>query len=488
MNHKIPKNVKDESSLRNVNDDIDVLSKKGDITNYLPPELFNQLDKIDKIIQTDIDTIVTANLSVLASLSSGTTVFDSLEDESGTVIIIYSAGFFKSGGGKTAAVRANQKYFLDWREKELCKLDKDQNETRAQIEIELKCLGKSSVDNATRQELESKLLDLRPLPDVFLEDATAEGFELSIACGSTPVLYLDNFGIYLASSKKNEHKASFIRMLDNIFDNGRVTTRRLKSDNRRATQLHIKGLGAHFSSTIGDSNLKPKDLKDNIENGFFNKVLITFQDKVSKPIPLKSSLNNIEKNEIEVFSRAYHAMASECDFYLSEEAFEVYKVFHDSISDEYMRRYNNDEDLAGLIIRLLKISKRIACIFEIATGCQKYRLEGSVDVNEGIRRKEPISTENMQRAINMLNYLKEEHTSKLLHSTQSDSSKSNPIEIVLNKINSLHGKGRGTTARDISMLLSDNQRKLIRDIPALLRSLVNSGKLELNDGNYFDKG
>jgi len=295
-----------------------------EITQFLPPELLSQIVKLTGIVQTGIDTLITVNLSTLAALSEGTIVFDKKEHTSGTVIIIYTAAFFNSGGGKTVAVGTNRRYFLDWREEELSALQQDQDERVEQILIELKSLGNSNDERETKAKLEEELLRYKTQPDVYLEDATEEGFGLSIASGSTPMMFLDNFGKYLAASKNSEGKASMIRMLDNVFDSGQTTTRRLKGNNKRATQLFVKGFGAHFASTMGKSNLKPQDLKDNVENGFFNKVLITFQDTIDKPIPLETSLTQSDKDEIEKFARAYHSMASECHFYLSSDAYEVY--------------------------------------------------------------------------------------------------------------------------------------------------------------------
>jgi len=126
--------------------DVEISTNTNDITQFLPPELLEQVIKLAGIVQTGIDTLVTVNLSALSALSAGTIVFDKKEHTSGTVIIIYTAGFFKSGGGKTVGVSVNRRYFLDWLEKELSALQKEQDERMEQILIELKSLGNSNDD------------------------------------------------------------------------------------------------------------------------------------------------------------------------------------------------------------------------------------------------------------------------------------------------------------------------------------------------------
>ena len=288
---KVAKELESTSTLLSSNNIVNIIAnnelneladavENSDITQYIPSALARQVLKLDTIVQTGIDTLATVNLSVMASLSAGTVVFDEIDDSSGSVVIVYSAAFFKSGGGKTAGVGVNRAYFLDWKEKEISAIQEEEDKRKEQLQLEIKSLGQSAEDRVNRKELEEELLYLNTQPDVYLEDATAEGFEKSIDCGSNPFLLIDNFGIYLASAKGNENKKNMLRMMDNVFDSGKTTTRRLKGDDKRAKQLSLGGFGATFASTIGDSNLKPKDIKDNIENGFFNKVLITFQDTI----------------------------------------------------------------------------------------------------------------------------------------------------------------------------------------------------------------
>ena len=476
----------DDSSKDSSINNSDSIAENVSITNLIPPELSKHIHMLDSIVQTGIDTLVTTNLCVLASLSGGTHVFDRKDDAGGTPIILYSASFFKSGGGKTVSAGINRQYFLDWLEKEISQEQDLIDKRQTEIEIEIKRLGNSANDRQSKSELEEELLELKTLPDVYLEDATPEGLELSIMCGSKPFLFIDNFGKYLSMAAKNEQKANMLRMLDNIFDSGKTTTRRLKGDKKRATQLSINGLGANFASTLGNSNLKPIEIKNNIENGFLNKVLITFQDTMDKQIPIKSSLGQQAKSVIENFAKKFHTMANKNHFYLDNDAYNVYVDFHQKTSKEFIYRYNNDEDMAGLIIRFLKISKRIACLFEIASKCDNYRpFELEVDDIPDARIKLPISAINMERAILFITYLKEEHISKILLYAESSNGKLSKKDIVFHAISRLHEAGKKIDHRSILARLSKNQRMSVDKLKPLLQQLIQEKRIsQKSDTTY----
>lgn len=477
-----------DSQESKVNKTEESISHNTSIIKCIPHELSCHLQKLDSIVQTGIDTLSITNLSVLAALSGGTKIFDREDDSIGTPIIIYSAGLFKSGGGKTVSVNVNRYYFLDWKENEHAQIQNEIDIRRKQIEIELKRLGNSASDRELKSKLSEELITMKTQPDVYLEDATAEGFEASIACKSTPLLFIDNFGKYLISSGKNELKAELLRMLDNVFDSGKTTTRRLKGENKRAQQLSINGFGAYFASTIGDGNLKPRDIKSNIENGFLNKVLVTFQDTVEKPIPLQSSLDTGDKESIEKFARKYHAMAKENHFYLSDEAYAVYAEYHKLTSDEYIRRYNNDEDLAGHIIRLLKIAKRIACIFEIASKCESYKEKGLIteDAGDVDRYIIPVSAKCMQMAVDFIYYIKSEHTSKIMMYAESKSGKLRKPDVIFTKIIALSKDKKIIDHRSIIGRLSKAQRMTVNELRPIMQKLLNEGKIGQNEnGTYF---
>jgi hypothetical protein len=464
------------------------ISYNSPIINCMPPELSRHIQKLDSIVQTGIDTLSITNLSVLASLSGGAKIFDRKDDSTGTPIIIYSAGLFKSGGGKTVSANKNKEYFLDWKEDEHARIQNEMDTRKKQIEVELKNLGNSTSDRALKSKLTEELLTMQTQPDVYLEGASAEGFTSSIACKSTPFLFIDNFGKYIISSGKNELNAEMLRMLDNVFDSGKITTRRIKGDNKRAQQLSIDGFGAYFSSTIGEGNLKPKDIKSNIENGFLNKVLVIFQDTVEKPIPLQSSLNSDDKESIEKFARRYYAMSKENHFYLNDEAYTVYAEYHKRTSDEYIRRYNNDEHLAGHIIRLLKIAKRIACIFEIASKCESYEKKDLITekANDEDRYMLPVCMKSMQMAIDFIYYIKSEHTSKIMMYAESKNGKLNKPDVVLTKIISLSKDKKVIDHRSIIGRLSKAQRMTVNELMPIMQKLLNEGKIgQYDDGTYF---
>lgn len=477
-----------DSQERKVNMTEQSMSYNSPIINCMPPELSRQIQKLDSIVQTGIDTLSITNLSVLAALSGGAKIFDRKDDSTGTPIIIYSAGLFKSGGGKTVSANVNREYFLDWKENEHARIQNEIDIRKEQIEVELKNLGNSTSDRGLKSKLTEELLTMKTQPDVYLEGASAEGFTSSIACKSTPFLFIDNFGKYLISSGKNELNAEMLRMLDNVFDSGKTTTRRLKGDNKRAQQLSINGFGAYFASTIGEGNLKPKDIKNNIENGFLNKVLVTFQDTVDKPIPLKSSLDAGDKESIEKYARKHYAMARENHFYLDDEAYAVYAEYHKRTSDEYIRRYNNDEDLAGHIIRLLKIAKRIACIFEIASKCESYEGMNLTPKNEDIESRNmiPVSAKNMQMAVDFIYYIKYEHTSKIMMYAESKNGKLSKPDVILTKILALSKDKKVIDHRSIIGRLSKAQRMTINELIPVMQKLLNEGKIgQHDDGTYF---
>jgi len=271
-----------------------------EILEYLPEALEKIVCSIDCIVQTKEDVIAGNLMSVLASLSKGTFVLDYKSDTEGLPIIICSAFFARSGIGKTTTLRKLKGTMLNWQENIYAQKQKEQDKRKAVVEGAIKSLSKSQEDREQKELLQKELISLsQPQPDVYLEDATQEGFEQSILVGSSPMFFLDNFGKFISGSEKNEAKASFRRMLDNIYDHGEATSRRTKGDNSRAKEIKVNNFGLHLASTLRESNLRSKDIINNIEDGFFNKIIICFQDTVDKPIPRVSTLPQERKLWIE---------------------------------------------------------------------------------------------------------------------------------------------------------------------------------------------
>jgi len=465
---------------------------KMEILDYLPAPLQKIVLSIDSIVQAKEDVIAGNMMSILASLSKGTFILDSQDDTEGLPLIIYTGFFTKSGGGKTTVLRKLKRYLLSWQEAIYAQKQKDQDKRKAMLEAKIKSLSKSQKDREQKALLEKELISLsQPQPDVYLEDATQEGLEQSILSGSSPMFFLDNFGKFLVSSEKNDAKASFRRMLDNIYDHGEATSRRTKGDNNRAKEIKVNNFGLHLASTLGDSNLRSKDIMDNIEDGFFNKVIICFQDTIDKPIPLVSNLSTEQKSWIEDFAKSYNECAKSNLFYMGNEAWKIYSSFLTQTSDDFIDMYNNDKHLAGYMIRQLNLSKRLACIFQISEECLHTTFSGELEpLSFENRQKLEISGENMERAINFLQFMQREHLTKLMLFAQNSTGILQPQDIVLSKALSLIAKGEKLDPRKIHQNMSKGQKQKVNNIELIkeyLCQLVADKKLENIDAETLEK-
>ncbi|KIM06530.1 MAG: hypothetical protein KU38_12985 [Sulfurovum sp. FS08-3] len=483
-------NIKNKMRKNNMNNNKNkLLIAPREISDCLPEPIQKIVKQIGEVVQASEDVIAVNALSVLASLSGSTMLLNDKNDTQGLAIILYTAFFTKSGGGKTGVQRKLQTYLLDWLEKIYAHRQKKQDERKNMLEKRLK--SKNFDDEYSKASIIEELFNMKPYPDLFLEDATPEGFEQSILAGSSPLLYIDNFGQYLSSASKNENKAGLLRSLDNIFDSGKMTTRRLKGEAKRATKLSIKNFGLHLTSTIGASNLKPQDIVSSIENGFLNKVIITFQDSMEKDIPLQNHLDSYERDTIQEFAESYFEYARTSLFYLSDEALEVYYQFHTEISELYKEKYNNDEDLAGYVIRQLNISKRIATIFEIATQCIDTTFDGKVeplDTEKRQRQRVPVSESSMLLAIQFLRYIQREHLEKLVLYGKSKNGKLSIEDTIYLKAKKIIDQGNQLHPRILHQSLSKAQRKKVGgvdDLRIILHRLLSEGKLELKDIDAF---
>ncbi len=417
-----------------------------DIEDCFPSALMHHIKKLDATLQADIDTIALAHLPVLCVLGGGATIYDTPTASTGTPLIIYVGVFFKSGGGKTSTIKGIEEHWLTWLDKHYSELQEQGEQLEEEIKLKLKMMGKSKEEQAIAQDLTNQLREIKTQPDVVLDGATAEGLEETYLAGSIPLVVQDNFGKILRSAEKNEHYANLLRVLDNIFDSGRFSQKRTRSGGR-AKQIQARGLGGYFASTIGDGNLKPKDIRDNIENGFFNKMLITIQDKLEKDLPLNTSLPMSEAIEIEEFAKKFRDFGTSRDFVLSAGALDLYREFHSEIGAEYKRRYNNEEDLAGMIIRQLKLSKRVACLYEISSKCETA--VPITFIGEEPER-ETISVESMGLAINLLQYLRAVHIPKIMQYANSKDGKLSATDKVHNAIRRLNKDGIPADIRTIS--------------------------------------
>ena len=129
-------------------------------------------------------------------------------------------------------------------------------------------------------------------------------------------------------------------------------------------------------------------------------------------------------------------------------------------------------------------------MFEIATECESYKALGVPIELEGdpLRAKVSISTLNMQRAINFIEYLKSEHISKIMLYAQSQNGKLSASEVVLNAITRLADSKttKNIDYRSIIGRLSKNQRMSVAALKPILQQLINEGKIsKRNEHSYF---
>ncbi len=402
-----------------INDNLEVLK-------HLPSNLSKIVQKIDDIVQTPTDTIVVAALSALASLFDGAKV--GIEKDSiGRPIIIYSAAFMPSGTGKSAAASVLQKYLLKWQEKE-----------------------------------EKK-------KDIFLNTASAEGLESSFVAGSSPLIYLDEFGILIKLAKTDIVRKSFLTMLTTIFDSGAFITKRLKNS-KKGKYIEIKGAGLFVTSTLGRANLSNIELKDYIENGALNRFLITFFQK-PKPIPFKGELNEYEASETENFAKLFKKEASNKKFYFSYPAIAEYKEFHDSINHKYIENLERQEDGAGLEIRQLTFLQRIAAIFQVCLNIQS---------NLNTQKEIEINIEALQLAKAFLQYMDINHFQQI---ELYVSSKTGKVTIEQRIINLLRKSPKNFRELQTSLARYSNTKNLKIALENLIRKRI----IAKNNDHYFKR-
>jgi hypothetical protein len=336
-------------------------------SNILTRDLYETVKKFDGIIQASLDSIVVSTLCALPSLCDGATVSQS-KDAKGRPIILFFAYFARSGMGKSVLANTVRKYMLFW------------------------------LDDFYIQE-EKKSKDF-VFPDVFLDAASAEGFEQSISAKSAPHFFLDEYGKFYRASKNDTVKASLLRGLMQIFDSGVLIARKLK-DSKRSKHLIVQGMGLYAASTIGPSNLTQSDMRDMISDGMLNRFLVIFGE--IKDIPLRQELSKYDAESIEYFARSFHEYASEKSYYLGVEATNVYEQFHKSINTRFRQKYEIFDDTAGFEIRLLTIVQRIAMLMQVCINIEN----ASPNITE-------INKDAMERAVQMLNYLHQKHFKEVM--------------------------------------------------------------------------
>lgn len=401
--------------------------------NVMTRRLYKSVIGFDSVVQASIDSIAVSVLCALPTLCDGATVSQS-KNVQGRSIILFWAYFARSGTGKSVVANVVRKYLLFW-------LD----------------------DYFTEEQ---KKNDEVNFPDVFLDTASAEGFEQSILAKSAPHFFLDEYGKFYRTSKNDTVKASLLRMLMQVFDSGTLITRKLK-DSKRSKHLMVQGMGLYAASTIGPSNLTPSDMRDMISDGMLNRFLVIFGE--IKDIPLFQELSKEKSDEIEDFARKFREYAGGKAFFLGRDAFEVYKQFHILINTRYRQKYFADDDTAGFEIRLLTIAQRIAMLLQVCLNVENE----TPDLTE-------IGSEAMDRAVRILNYLHERHFQKVLLYAHEKTGKSSLDE----KIKKQLSKGEPMRLRTIVRNVSPATTAEVQEI---LEYLVEIQWAKRGNGNTYAK-
>ncbi|MFA6188325.1 MAG: DUF3987 domain-containing protein [Sulfuricurvum sp.] len=390
----------------------DVASLHG----ILPTNILNIAIEFDQIIHANFDSIVVSLLCLLPPLCAGATVSQT-KGAVGRPIIIYMMLLAPSGVGKTSVASVGRKYMLNWLDDEYKKLEKA-----------------------------SKNDEIRILPDVFLDGASAEGLEASFVAGSSPHAMTDEFGKFANTAKSDSIKASYLRMLMQIFDSGTLVTRKLK-DSKRSKLLVVNGMGLFTASTIGQSNLTPADMRNMISDGFINRFLVIFGRY--KRIPLRQELSTAEAENIESFARKFNEFSKKKAFYLGVDAYKIYKNYHDNINEKYYAKYLVQDDTAGMEVRLLTISQRIAMLFHVCSNVENDD-PNNVEIGE----------DAMNRAVKLLEYLDKNHFDQILLYASSKDGRPTMEDRVKRELE----KKSNLSVRDLVRNLSGSNTSQIRTI------------------------
>lgn len=267
-----------------------------------------------------------------------------------------------------------------------------------------------------------KLNTLKSGVDVFIPNATEAGLKESLKNGSTPLITLDNLGKMIGIAKRNEHVGQLLKMVDEIFDSANFSTNRTLSQGR-TQNIKIGGLGLYAASTLGNSGLSSKMIYEGLEDGLLNRFLIVFQQEIEKNIPFEKYLSREELKEFVIFAKKFYVYASKYNLLLSEEAKLEAIKFNAKISKEFRTKYSIGDETSGFSSRSITMLYRIAIIFHITERCEAEsfeNIEALLDKTVSFDREIILlSKETMLSAIDFFDYVKKEHTFKILRCCKS---------------------------------------------------------------------
>lgn len=253
-------------------------------------------------------------------------------------------------------------------------------------------------------------------------------------------------------SKKNEHVGQLLKMVDEVYDSANFSTTRTLSQGR-TQNIKIDGLGLYAASTLGNSGLSTKMIYEGLEDGLLNRFLIVFQQEIEKNIPFDKYLSKEELKEFAVFAKKFYIYASKYNLLLSEEAKLEAIKFNAKISKEFRTKYSIGDETSGFTSRSITMLYRIAIIFHITENCEKESLENieaMLDKTISFNREMLwLSKITMLNAIDFFNYVKKEHTLKILNVANQNNRKS-ASQRVLESIHRLCEKNKQCSIREIT--------------------------------------
>jgi Protein of unknown function (DUF3987) len=401
----------------------DIIPKSTAIT-YIPSPLKEHIQAIADISITQDDTVAVACLTALCGLTNGATISDN-RDGGGDSIIIYGAAFMPSESGKSTAILNARRYFTKWRQSELQEQNESIHKERQAIEAELK-----SAKQTDKKELIARLNSLMYRGDAYYDGGTVEGLEQSLSEGSSLSCFIDEFGKYYQQKDRNAQIGAVLRALQIGFDSGYFNGMRTKGGSFAKT-YPIRGLGLYLASTIGNSNLSPKAMSELFADGFLNRCLVTFEDKL-KPIPRAKDLSFFDAVAVENFSKRFYMYANNTAFYLNTSANDY---LQDVIADTNTKRAKGIVDKGMGDLRVQKVAKRIATIYHLATHCDSH-----ITVNE-------INRQTLENAFEFVRNISEKHHTRI-DSYIGTEAKPDPLDRLVKAIRD--GKD---TVRDIQQSL-----------------------------------
>lgn len=438
------------SRLKNwlIKDDEPSISKSKSILSQIPLNLVNLIHIADKKTFVSTDVLAITSLSVLAPLCNGIKLFRDINDIDGDRVIIYVASFFRSGGGKTSAVNLLKDAFLGWLDEYYNDKYHESEKLKEELEKELEVCK----DIQEKKLLIKKLNALKSGVDIFIPNATEAGLKESLKNGSNPLITLDNLGKMITISKRNEHVGQLLKMVDEIFDGANFSTNRTLSRGR-SQNIKIGGLGLYAASTLGNSGLSSKMIYEGLEDGLLNRFLIIFQQEIDKDIPFEKYLSKEEQKEFVIFAKKFYVYSSKYNLLLSDEAKLEAIKFNVKISKEFRTKYSIGDETSGFTSRSITMLYRIAIIFHIIENCHTESLENiEVLLDKTVnfdRELILLSKETILNAIDFFNYVKKEHTFKILDVANQNSRKS-ASQKVLESIYRLCEKNKYCTIREIT--------------------------------------